>query len=454
MTRARLPALLAVTFVLAVCAVMLGLNIAYGRTAFSSVPFIDDWPFVELLRLHAERQIGLSHIFWTHNGHPSVFARVGFLLSARFDALDLSVIRWLAMTAVLATGIIVAVAMTLILTRQQDVPGFAQPGFVLAVPLAFAVCTTLGLWEIYTFAMGLGNASVTLFSLAAVFAFHGWLERREAAWLAVALACGLLAFVNMGQGVLVFPAMAGMAILHPERRRLKTVIAALLVAGAVGFLLLTLTGESTGGRVRTLTLGRALDMMLALLGVAVFGQVRNAVLAPVTMVFGGAVGLLLVYALLRSLRASEAQWRAMMPFFGCIALGVGAMVLLIATRHVESFDTSMSPRYVPIVSPIIVGLAGLLAVGASWGSRGAHALVALFALGAVGLVVTNIQEARMAGPRAAFQAEMMRNYRIGFEGLTDAEVNRITLGNHETVRTARSGNEFLRREGLSHFRTP
>jgi hypothetical protein len=130
------------------------------------------------------------------------------------------------------------------------------------------------------------------------------------------------------------------------------------------------------------------------------------------------------------------------------------MVLLIATRHVESFDTSMSPRYVPIVSPIIVGLAGLLAVGASWGSRGAHALVALFALGAVGLAVTNIQEARMAGPRAAFQAEMMRNYRIGFEGLTDAEVNRITLGNHETVRTARSGNEFLRREGLSHFRTP
>jgi hypothetical protein len=454
MTTTRLPAQLSVAFVLAVCTGMVALSIAYGRAVFTSIPVIDDWAFVQLLEEYTDRQIGLRHIFWLHNGHPSVFARIAFLLSARVDGLDLYVIRWLALVAVMATGIVVAVAMTLILTRQGDVAGFTQPGFLLAVPLAFAVCTTLGLWEIYTFAMGLGNASVTLFSFAAVFAFHAWLERRGALWFAIALGCGLLAFANMGQGVLVFPAMAGMAALHPDRRRLKAVIASLLLMGALGFLLLMLAGDGSGERLRGLGLSRVLAMVVALLGVPLFGQVRNAIVAPVTMVFGGAVALLLTYALLRALWASESQWRRILPFLGCIALGIGAMALVIVARHSFPLDAAMSPRYVPIMSPLIVGLAGLLAVGAGWGSRGAHALVGLFALAAVGLTVTNIEEARMAGPRASILAQMEAGYREGFEGLTDAEIGRLAFIDADFARMARQSNPFLRRERLSHFRSP
>jgi len=442
-----------VGFVVAVAAVMAWLNLDYARRVFTDVPFVDDWYFIEILRAHARGELGLRHLFMTHQGHPSLPGRLSFLLSYRLQGFDLLTVRWLSILTVLAAAAVAGAATAAIILRQPRDAGVTQPGFVLGVPIVIAVCATLGQWEIYSFAMGIGNASVNLYGFAAIFAMHGWLERRRWSWLALALACAVASNLSMGQGALVWAALAFMMVLHPDRRRLLPLAAAMLaVCVAAALLQAQGMGSSPGGSVSKLDLGRAVRATLGLLGVPLIGQIGNAVVVPLSMAFGVAVLGLGLVGLLRLPDADPAQCRAMLPFLGCIAWGGGALVLIVIGRQEGPMFAQLAPRYTPIIAPIVVGLVGLLGVGASWASLGGRLLTALFVLAVVGLGVTNVEERNMAHYRPDAFARMEAAILNGFAGLDAAGRREAVFSNDLTADKAVAGAAFLREERLGPFR--
>ena len=315
MTAARYAS---IGFVVAVAAVMAWLNLDYARRVFTDVPFVDDWSFIEILRAHARGELGLRHLFMTHQGHPSLPGRLSFLLSYRLQGFDLLTVRWLSILTVLAAAAVAGAATAAIMLRQPRDAGVTQPGFVLGVPL--------------------------------------------------------------------------------------------------------------------------------------IGQIGNAVVVPLSMAFGVAVLGLGLVGSLRIPAADPAQRRAMLPFLGCIAWGGGALVLIVIGRQEGPMFAQLAPRYTPIVAPIVVGLVGLLGVGASWASLGGRLLTALFVLAVVGLGVTNVEERNMAQYRPDAFARMEAAILNGFAGLDAAGRREAVFSNDLTADKAVAGAAFLREERLGPFR--
>ena len=429
---------------------MTWLNIDYARQVFSDTPLRDDWAFIDQLRTYVSDEAGLSHLLKPHNGHPSLIGRLAFLLSFHFQGLNLQTIRWFALAISFGTATVVTIATTLILIRRPEAPGFAQPGFMLAVPLIVVLCTSLGQWEIFTLAMGVGNAAVNLFAFSAIFGWYFWLKGRRPVWLLVSLGCAVLACVSMGQGMLVWGVLAAMTSLHRDRKRLLPLAALLATTFLASFALLLSISDKTRETLPPAGLYRLLAEAIGLLGVPIFGHIGNTVIIPVTTAFGVAVAIFAVLALLRFARAPASLRDAMLPFLGCMGFGGAAMMLIVISRQHFPLDAILASRYVPILAPLPIGIAGLLGVGAPCRSAGAQLLIAFFAVAAVGLGVTNQQEYAMANARADFFRRINAQILHQFEDMERAEAAATPLSEEETSLLRQT--KFLRQRGLSVFR--
>ena len=448
LSRAAGPAAVAVT-----ACVMAWLNVEYAMLAFTGVPHVDDWYVINRLAAYASGEAGLGHLLERHNGHPSLPARLAFLVSYRLQGLDLLTIRWGMLLIVAATAAVVAVSSMAALRPDSAREEAAQPGIVLAVPLAIALCTTLGQWEIYSLAMAIANAAVNLFALTAIFSMHFYLQRRHPAWLALAFVCAVMASLSMGQGSLAWIALGAMLVLHPERRRLLPLagLVAAISAVAVMTQLAAASGAARPG-LRSLEFGRSASAVIGLLGLPIMGQVRNALVPQLTMSFGAAVLVLGMLAGARVLRAGPAELRSMVPFLGCIAYGGASLALIVVGRQGFPIEAMLASRYVPIVAPVAVGLAGLLAAGARWNSAATHLLSAFTAVAFVGLLVTNREERAMAPHRGAAAGTVLAAMERGFGALDDRALGALLHSDETTVAEARRAAEFLRRNRLGPLR--
>lgn len=432
-----------------------GMLLDYGNLVFIGVPFVDDWYFLDRLRAYRAGEVGLVHLLAPHNGHPQWPARLLLLASAEWQAIDLAALRWITLGTAFAAAAAASTAGWLVLTRGPAPLPSWEAGPALGSALTLLLAGSLGQWEIFTVALGIGSALVNLTSFVAIFAFWWWCERGTRFGLVLALAMAFVASVSMGQGMLIWPVLLGMHLLHPARRAAHAVGWLLLAAGvAVTVPPLFEAAASSQGQALLAGLrpGKTLYAALGLLGLPILGHVENRPVTPLTSAIGVGVLLLSGLGVARWSLAGPEGRRAMLPFLACMAFGGGTLLLILVARQAQPFEQFFASRYSAALAPLSVGLAGLLAVGARWQGACAKPLIVYASLVIFGVGVTAQQELRLASDRLGAATRMERLLIEGFEGLSDSDIAGALYTDEETAQVARRVREFLDEAGLSIFR--
>lgn len=421
--------------------------IQYGVDAFTDVPHIDDWSYIDRLRALENGEIGFAHhLFERHNGHPSLFSRLAMWVSYRFFELDMCPIRWLMLVVQFASA---ALAARLVIGENWRAVRETH-ALLLGAPAVVMTALSLNEWETYSIAVNTAFVFATFFTLAAVLAFQKWLSNDGSLLaLAASLACAALASLSGSQGVLALGALAVMALLQPRwaRWRLGAALAAALV---VGVALNALANE--GGATTPLEFGALSRIALMLAGVPWFTAVNNTPAPGVFVAFGAFAALAAAAGGFWWLRAAQEERARALPSLALLVFGLGVIALLTVGRRDFPLEAIAASRYANLLFPGAVGLVGLLSVAASSSAVGRAGAAGLFAVSMVGWFAAVEQESLVK----PYRVEAMHNIRAlaRSEAMGDVETVQRTffVDAHYASELAPRAVAFMRERRIGVFR--
>jgi hypothetical protein len=422
----------------------------YGSFVCVDLPFVDDWKFIERLKAFVAGDIGWTYFFEPHNGHPSLFDRVGIYAAWKLASLNLATLRWCALILMLVTAALLGWQLFTDLRRQQASDRWS-PGeaILLAVPVC-ALALSLGQWEFFSAAVSVDAVADNLFPVMAIFFLDRWYSSGGRLTLTAAILFAVLASRTQLQGILVWPVLGVLVVLNPKHSQFLSMLA-IVVIGFLAFASMNLVGVTSHSSFVFNPLSLFLGNLI-IVGVSYLAHIDNRAVMRADIVFGCLVWILTALAIwLYFVSAADTRAR-MNKYIALIVFGFGTSLMIEIGRLAFSLEYLTASRYGAEVMPWAWGLSGVLALSIRSTKLGAAVFSAHTTIIVIGVGISNIEEARMAISRQGSNQNMIQALREG-KILNDNDAMRRTfLVGDQYVDVIPPMREYLLTNKLSLFR--
>lgn len=437
-------ALLALTVFAAVAGSYHALSLA------SDTPHIDDWHFISDLPKLTKHSPTHSYMLERHNGHPSVPARVAFLISAEYGNLHLQYLRYGTFFLSL-TGFGLLVLLSARVRKALD-----APYVVLFCIIAFCSLAVFSPnhWETYSLAMGITNMTTTVAVIGSVVAGYSWVCGKGIKYVLISFAAAILATLSMTQGMFVWSALAVLFWFGDASR--KTLLTTLCCGVQILALFWNYFGHASAASASEYQVALKLSLMVPMLvSIPFFGMISNAPFVPLSVSSGAVICALCAVGLLSVSLASSDSRKSAAPFLALLCYGALAISLIALGRRDMPLELIAAPRYAALTMPFLIGAFGAIGLAAAKERMAAVALGAIFTLCLTGWLVGSQQEFALLEARRTTLSHIKEYLLSSSVNQRDDQSMREKLYiNANTLEAARRSIAFMKEHQMSIFSVP